>query len=119
LDLHLPETAQARLTEAVDVLLAHYTALGNEAQGRGLKMWSLRPKHHVLWHMAQQARFLHPRAAMCYADESFVGAMKKMALKCTSGKRMEQCGQIIVTKYVYGMMLLWRKSHGHGILIWK
>jgi hypothetical protein len=119
LDLHLPEMAQARLIEAVDVLLAHYTALGNEAQGRGLKMWSLRPKHHVLWHMAQQARFLHPRAAMCYADESFVGAMKKMAQKCVSGKRMETCGPIIVTKYVYGMMLLWLKRRGQGQLIWK
>ena len=118
-ELHLPEEAQQRLARAVDGLLAHYTALGNEAQLRGVKLWSMRPKHHVLWHMAQQARYLHPRASQCYADESFVGSIKLIAQKCTSGERIEECGQIVMTKYLYGMQLLRLKNHGHGKLIWK
>ena len=74
---------------------------------KGLHLFYLRPKHHYLMHLGQQvARTrINPRRVMsCFNDESFLGYLKRIGIKChkaTVGQRMLQ-------RYALYLELRWR-----------
>jgi hypothetical protein len=94
-----------KLTTAIDLMLLHYTALGNYCAERGLRRWNVVLKHHGLWHWGQQARFLHPGTTACYVDEHFCGVVATIVKSSTSGRRIERVGETLLFKWQCGVAL--------------
>ncbi|CAL1136396.1 unnamed protein product [Cladocopium goreaui] len=59
--------------KAVDDFMAHYSWLAANALHEGLHLWSLVQKSHVLLHLAEQSKFMHPCLNWTYGSESFMG----------------------------------------------
>ena len=87
--LFLPIAAAERFKKVVDDVLRLYTVLANKADGEGLLLWSVVPKHHWLWHLASKSAFLNPRAGCCMVDEDYVGQIKHIVASSVSGSSME------------------------------
>jgi hypothetical protein len=99
-------TAQWRsLTQAIDQMLLHYTALGNHCAARGVRRWNVVIKFHLLWHWGQQARLLHPGRTACYMDEHFCGVVANIVKSSTSGRRIERVGETLMFKWQCGVAL--------------
>ena len=112
---HMQDGAHEQLVLNVTGFLAQYTALGNHAERRGQKLWNVVPKFHVLWHIARQAKYLGPWVSACYVDESFMGIVKRLVIKCSAGVALENVAQTLVTKYLYNIMLMWAKHQRHEL----
>ena len=63
--------------------LLHWQGMKSICQDAGIKRWGFRPKHHYFEHVAEQTRRtrLNPRFLTCFQDESYLGAIKKVATK--------------------------------------
>lgn len=71
-----------------------------ECQLKSLKLFKLRPKHHSTDHLAAQMKRtkLNARKVMsCFPDESFLGVLKKIGIKCHSLSVMRRVFQ----RYLY------------------
>ena len=76
--------------KAVDDFMAHYSWLAANALEEGLHLWSLAQKSHVLLHLAEQSKFMHPSLNWTYGSESFMGWIVQIASSCTSGTPAEK-----------------------------
>lgn len=101
-----PEEA-ATVKQCTAHLQLHYSWLARDAIEKGLKLWNIVPKLHYLWHIGQQAAFLHPRAGWTYPDEDFVGRIAKLARASTGGIAIDRLGNTIVAKYRRGLYFRW------------
>ena len=117
--LHLAPGEAAEIRAAMDCMLLHYTALGNDAAAQGDMLWNVTPKFHVAWHWAWQAQFLHPHASACYVDESFVGVIAKIVKASTNGARLALVGDTVFAKYQRGMAVHWALSPGSPFTPWR
>ena len=84
-NLFLPVAAAERFKKVVDDVLRLYTVLANKADGEGLLLWSVVPKHHWLWHLASKSALLNPRAGCCMVDEDYVGQIKHIVASSVTG----------------------------------
>ena len=105
--LQLCRGAKHELARNTDRLLLHYTALANAAAARGALLFNVTPKFHVAWHLSRQAQHLHPGAAACYTDESFVGIVKHIVKSSTNGAKLERVGDILFVKWLRGSSISW------------
>ena len=69
-----------------DLLLLHlrsYQILASWSWNEGHMLYKIRPKHHVLWHMAVELprTRLNPKLFSCEQEESFLGKVKHIARK--------------------------------------
>jgi len=74
-----------------------------------MKLFKLRPKHHSLDHLGSQvARTrINPRRVMsCWNDESFLGYLKKIGIKCHVKTILERLYQ----RYILGLALRWQET---------
>ena len=117
--LHLAPAEAAEIRAALDCMLLHYTALGNEAAAKGDMLWNVTPKFHIAWHWAWQSQFLHPAASACYVDESFVGVVAKIVKASTNGSRLALVGDAVFAKYQRGMAVHWALSPGSRFSPWR
>ena len=116
--LHLAPGDASDIRSSMDVLLRHYTALGNLAAAEGDMLWNVTPKFHIAWHWAWQTQFLHPHASACYIDESFVGVVAKIAKNSTGGKKLERVGATVLAKYSLGAAVQLALSPGSRFKPW-
>lgn len=82
-----------------------------------MKLFKLRPKHHSLDHLGSQvARTrINPRRVMsCWNDESFLGYLKKIGIKCHVKTILERLYQ----RYILGLALRWQETK-KGLGVWK
>jgi hypothetical protein len=105
----LSAECKRRIMEHADVLLLHYTALGNKEAAEGRLKWNVVQKMHSLWHWSRQCQYVHPRDTGTYADEDFVGIVKEIAVACTAGIAIARLPATVMKKYVLGMMLRWHR----------
>ena len=117
--LHLAPGEAAEIRAAMDSVLLHYTALGNEAAANGDMLWNVTPKFHVAWHWAWQAQFLYPHASACYVDESFVGVVAKIVKASTNGARLALAGDAAFAKYQRGMAVHWALTPNSPFNPWR
>ncbi|CAK9032528.1 unnamed protein product, partial [Durusdinium trenchii] len=83
--------------------------LTHMAEVSGWKLFKIRPKHHMLDHLAKQvARTqLNPRRVMgCFSDESFLGYLKRIGIKCHVMNMMERLCQ----RYTLFLSLRWHET---------
>ena len=114
----LSDAQWLELTQAVDTLLAHYTALSNSAAAEGVLRWNVTVKHHVLWHWGRQARLLHPSRTACYIDEHFCGVVANIVKAFTGGKRINRAGETLLFKWQTGVLLQWSAAYHGGHAQW-
>ena len=87
---------QKSFEEISDCLLWHLRStqiLASYCWTSRVMCWKLRPKHHYLWHLAQDLGgnqgLLNPRIYNCNDEESFLGKLKRVA-KLTHGASVTQ-----------------------------
>ena len=85
--------------KAVDDFMAHYSWLAANALHEGLHLWSLVQKSHVLLHLAEQSKFMHPCLNWTYGSESFMGWTVQIASSCTSGTPAEKLPLKVLQKF--------------------
>ena len=97
-------------TQTADALLMHYSWLAKHYEPDALpKLYNTVYKHHYVWHIAQEARFLNPRVTWTLSGEDFVGQIARITKGCTRGKPHKAVPRSLFDKYVSGMALRWEE----------
>ena len=87
----------AHMVQALDLHITQHLQcwqhLANESLRDGMMLFRLRPKAHYFHHIGRDAarNRLNPRlVANCIHDESFLGYIKKIAVRCHSSTMVER-----------------------------
>ena len=59
--------------EATERLLLRYNFLTRAALAEGRLLYNQVVKHHMLWHVAEQSKWLSPRSSWAYSYENIIG----------------------------------------------
>ena len=102
-EMLLPEDDAILLAHHVDNVLVKYSLLANWADKEGHVLFNVAPKHHYLWHMGQQAKYLNPRKANTMLDETFMGVCKDLAKSCAHGSDANTIHLKCVEKYRWAL----------------
>ena len=98
-DLFLP-TSEARLYKQQSHQFAvHFAALSHFCSDKDENKWPIRTKLHYSEHIAEEARFLSPKAQWCYSGESMVGSVTSLAQSCLSSNPPHKVPALVCTKY--------------------
>ena len=92
-DLLLPVDAAKRVGDLLRQSLLHWQYLAGKYFELGVRRWKLRPKHHVLDHFCDEVprTRINPRlSCSCFQEESFLGHLKRIAVKCSSVRVVER-----------------------------
>ena len=102
---HLPKAVAKQMLTDVDACLVHWSLLSRLSVERGLHLWHVVPKHHYLWHLAEEASHLNPRMSWCYSNEDFVGKLATIGLSTRHGQAAAYRSRQLVEKYILGITL--------------
>ena len=100
--LFLSADEHGKLQKCVQNFMLLYVVLAKKAiqkEGRGFFTWSFVPKFHYIFHIAEDAKFLAPRAFWCYAGESQVGKITNIANSCLHGLPAHKISETLCQKY--------------------
>lgn len=89
--------------------LLSWQHLASHFEQRNQRLFKLRPKHHSLDHLASQVSKLriNPRKSMCcFTDESFLGFLKKIAIRTHASSVLRRVYQ----RYLIHLSLRWRDA---------
>lgn len=59
-----------------------YLRLAGDAVRSSSTLFKVRPKLHLLWHLADRLRAMNPKVTSCMSDESFMGVVGRVAKQC-------------------------------------
>ena len=102
---HLPAHVSKKLGEDVHALLVHYSWLTKWSIDHNRKLWNVVPKHHYMWHLAQEAQDLSPGMTWCYANEDFVGKLSTIGLSCRHAMAAAYRSRSLCEKWILGIVL--------------
>ena len=108
---HLPTAVSQKMLVDIEACLQHWSLLSRLSLERNIKLWHVVPKHHYLWHLAEEARHLNPRMSWCYANEDFVGKLATLGMSTRHGQAAAYRSKQLVEKYILGITL--RMFHSH------
>ncbi|CAK9050796.1 Uncharacterized protein SCF082_LOCUS27961 [Durusdinium trenchii] len=97
---------QIKFQKAVEVFLAHYGWLAKHAMEQGQCRWSIVLKHHLCAHYPSQCKHLAPRLCWCYAPESFMGVMIKIASASVHGTKAWKLPQKVVSRFAFAWHMM-------------
>ena len=97
--MRLPADACSNMVKYTDVVLVCYSQLANWADQHGHALFNIVPKHHYIWHMARQAKWLNPRKTNTMVDETFMGIVKDIVRACAHGSPCHTTQMSFVEKY--------------------
>ena len=109
-DDFLPIDAADSLFKAVKNYLAEYSFAAHDANEAGELLFTVAPKHHMMYHWGAKAKFLHPRKSACFGDEGYVGIVKHIVRASTAGMPLHQIAATVTTKHRWGLHFLYK--HG-------
>ena len=104
-ELFLPPSQAQVYRRHIDKVLSIYTWLADEATKCGDLLWSVVPKHHWLWHLAERCQYLHPRRGATLIDEDFVKHVREIVRACTRATPLHKIPGIMIEKYRWGTHL--------------
>lgn len=108
----LPPSESAQLLEAVERLLLHYNYLTQQALSQGHLLYNLVVKHHFLWHVADQSKWLNPRSSWAYSYENFIGKIGTCARSLVFSTPPHLVPTKLVENYRLALCLRLRRAHG-------
>jgi hypothetical protein len=88
-----------------DRVLQTYSVLANEATARGELLFSVVPKFHWLWHLANRSQHLNPRRVSCFIDEDVFKHVKKLASSCCESNALHLVPGQLILKYRWALSL--------------
>ena len=97
---------QIKFQKAVEAFLAHYGWLAKHAMEQGQCRWSIVLKHHLCAHYPSQCKHLAPRLCWCYAPESFMGVMIKIASASVHGTKAWKLPQKVVSRFAFAWHMM-------------
>jgi hypothetical protein len=103
--MFLPPAAWKELSDSMQSANAHYGWLAKDAVRKALLRWSVVPKHHACFHLAEQAQYLSPKASWTYGSESYVGVIAALGQACVSGTAAHKLSAPLFQKYRVAMHL--------------
>ena len=103
--------AAQSLRDSVDEHLLHYGFLAHAADTRGDLLFTVAPKHHMMFHWGVRAKFLNPRRAACFIDEDHVKIIKGIVRACTAGRELHTIAGSVTEKHRWGLHMM----HKHGV----
>ena len=104
-ELCLPPGEASHLKNHVREFLKTYTTIGHMTEERGDLLWNMTVKFHMLWHLADRAKYLCPRRGACLIDEDFVGRTKDVAQASSAGTQLHFVPDKIMEKMRWGKSL--------------
>ena len=102
---HLPCRISDKITSDVNALLAHYSWLAKSSVDNGVMLWAVVPKHHYMWHLAQEAKDMNPRMTWCYANEDVVGKLAVIGMSTRHGLAAAYRSRSLGNRYILGITL--------------
>lgn len=89
-ELILSESDTEYVCEHIHLFLLHWQGLFQIFHAAEKCRWKFRPKHHYFEEMMMQIRRtrINPRHLACWQDESYLGHIKKIALRCHAGNAL-------------------------------
>ena len=106
-----PDHLTQDFNDYIQIHLIAWQHLAAICEGKALRLFKLRPKHHQCDHTRTQvARTkLNPRKVMqCFGDESFLGYWKQIGVKCHASSVLTR----IYQRYLMFLSLRWRDARG-------
>ena len=85
--------------QEINKMMSHYSFLAGKAMADGLHLYSITQKHHVLLHLGEQARWLHPKTTWRYGSESFMAVVKQIGGSCTRGTPAHMVTHKVLQKF--------------------
>ena len=102
---HLPAHIAKKLVKDIDRLLIYISHLSRESMLNNVMRWYIVPKHHYLWHLANEAADLNPRMSWCYSNEDFVGQKSIIGMSTRHGQAAAFRSHALARKYILGLFL--------------
>ena len=93
----------------LQVHLISWQHLAHLCMERKLYLYRLRPKHHSMDHIQMdiaRTRLNPARASSCFSDESFLGYLKRIGVRCHSSNMMLR----LLQRYILFLSLRWKDS---------
>ena len=118
--LHIVDTAGSFFSEdewdryeyACRGFMFAYARLAKLSAEAGVHLWRLRPKLHMFDHLLDQTREAraNPKTAACFGEESFLGFLKRIAIKCHGASMLRTS----LLRYMLYLALRWQKCRLTG-----
>lgn len=111
-DVILPNMVATEMRDFLQEHLLHWQGMSQECTARSVKRWKLRPKHHSLEEISLfvYCTKINPRFTSCFQDESYLGSLKRIGVKCHEATMLTRIYQRL-------MMLLsqrWEDTRKHA-----
>ena len=99
------ERAANSFTENILIFRVNFNALAQRALDRGLPRYHMRPKIHVMDHVAYEFRNKNPRYYTNYLGEDAVQRIKKLASRSPA----RHMGHHVMYRYCVAFCLAWKE----------
>lgn len=111
-DIILGESEACEIESLLKQHLLHWQGLRQHYHHLGVKRWKLRPKHHDLEHLASKTKEtqVNPRFTACWQDESYLGQVKHVAVKCHAQTVLLRVFQ----RMILNLSLRWKDTRDHA-----
>lgn len=111
-EIILPPTDATEIHDCLIEHLLHWQGLSQHYMSLGVYRWKLRPKHHDLEEVAKFCKRtrVNPRCTACWQDESYLGQVKHVAVKCHSTTALLRIFQRIILR----LAQKWHDSKKHA-----
>lgn len=108
-DLVLDACDAQEVGQNFEIHLVSWQHIASQCEMKGLRLYKLRPKHHYMDHTGEDVKRTHLnclKLMACFNDESFLGYLKRIGIRCHSSKMMERLFQ----RYLLFLGLRWRDA---------
>ena len=106
----MPASESESLIAAVDCFLLHYTWLTKDALKSGQECYNWVTKFHMAYHVADNSRWLNPRASWAYSYENFIGKIGDVAESLVHGTPAKQVPTKLAENYSLLLVLKLRRT---------
>ena len=95
-DVFLSAEQSTRALELADRFLLYNNYLCRESLRRGQLLYHMTVKTHLMWHLADQSKFLNPKLTACFEFEHYQGLVKKCAQSAMAGSGLVLVGNKVM-----------------------
>lgn len=105
-----PEQAQ-EISALLKQHLLHWQGINQFYVHQKVKRWKLRPKHHCLEELCKKMveTRVNPRHTACWQDESYLGQLKQVAVRCHSSTVLLRVFQRLILR----LSQKWQELRNH------
>ena len=107
--MFMPSAAARQAMQHMQQLIENYQWLQAQSELVGEWYCPIKPKLHLVWHLADGSKFVNPRFTWTYKCESWVGKVSTIAASCAHGTRSSNLTVALAAKYrIMVGVNLWR-----------